>query len=94
MDKNFNVYDEFCLLSDRKMTSKSQTLAINSKTADCDKYESENGSIRSAVRELNSSDAKSSENGAKKRAKTYEEIKFLEEMFEKDPTWSRKTVQI
>ena len=28
------------------------------------------------------------------RAKTDEEIKFLEEQFERDPTWNRNTVQI
>lgn len=28
------------------------------------------------------------------KAKTEDEIKFLNEQFEKDPTWSRKTVQL
>lgn len=94
MDRNLKVAEEFWQLPGKRMPWNSLVAPTNSKTVDCSRYESDNCSLYSAVKEMNSNDAKSSRNSNKKRAKTYEEIKFLEEMFEKDPTWSRKTVQI
>ena len=98
MISKLNTEEEFWQLPARVMNSNNQITSFNSQECKSDRYESKNKLSNSAVRALNCNDSKSSASysnkRSKKRAKTYEEVKFLEEMYEKDPTWSRKTVQI